>query len=83
MKIQKGLKKWSDNMKSQIDWKWSEDTLKSIISDIVVRKKEYENETDSEFDEGVIAGYEFVLDSIKNELEVRGYDFDEWISDED
>ncbi len=70
-------------MKSQIDWKWSEDTLKSIISDIVVRKKEYENETDSEFDEGVIAGYEFVLDSIKNELEVRGYDFDEWISDED
>lgn len=70
-------------MKSQIDWKWSEDTLKSIISDIVVRKKEYENETDSEFDEGVIAGYEFVLDSIKNELEVRGYDFDEWMSDED
>lgn len=68
-------------MKSKIDWKWSEETLKAIILDIVERKEDYEKELNSEFDEGVIAGYEFVLDSIKNELEVRGYDFNEWIKD--
>lgn len=68
-------------MKSKIDWKWSEETLKAIIMDIVERKEEYEKESNSEFDEGVIAGYEFVLDSIKSELEVRGYDFNEWIKD--
>ncbi|MFQ9981228.1 MAG: hypothetical protein ACLRVE_07405 [Finegoldia magna] len=68
-------------MKSKIDWKRSEETLKAIIMDIVERKEDYEKESNSEFDEGVIAGYEFVLDSIKNELEVRGYDFNEWIKD--
>ncbi|MDU6063689.1 MAG: hypothetical protein ACLUJM_01430 [Finegoldia sp.] len=68
-------------MKSKIDWKWSEETLKAIIMDIVERKEDYEKELNSEFDEGVIAGYEFVLDSIKNELEVRGYDFNDWIKD--
>lgn len=68
-------------MKSKIDWKRSEETLKAIIMDIVDRKEEYEKESNSEFDEGVIAGYEFVLDSIKSELEVRGYDFNEWIKD--
>lgn len=68
-------------MKSKIDWKRSEETLKAIIMDIVERKEDYEKESNSEFDEGVIAGYEFVLDSIKNELEVRGYDFNDWIKD--
>lgn len=68
-------------MKSKIDWKWSEETLKAIIMDIVERKEDYEKELNSEFDEGVIAGYEFVLNSIKNELEVRGYDFNDWIKD--
>ncbi|OXZ29882.1 hypothetical protein B9N57_07660 [Finegoldia magna] len=70
-------------MKSKIDWKRSEETLKAIIMDIVERKEDYEKESNSEFDEGVIAGYEFVLDSIKNELEVRGYDFNDWIKDKD
>ena len=68
-------------MKSKTDQKRSEETLKAIIIDIVERKEEYEKESSSEFDEGVIAGYEFVLDSIKKELEVRGYDFNEWIKD--
>lgn len=68
-------------MKSKIDWKRSEETLKAIIMDIVEWKEEYEKESSGEFDEGVIAGYEFVLESIKNELEVRGYDFNEWIKD--
>ena len=68
-------------MKSKIDWKRSEETLKAIIMDIVERKEDYEKESNSEFDEGVIAGYEFVLESIKSELEVRGYDFNEWIKD--
>ena len=70
-------------MKPKIDWKRSEETLKAIIMDIVERKEDYEKESNSEFDEGVIAGYEFVLDSIKNELEVRGYDFNDWIKDKD
>ena len=44
-------------------------------------KRRIWKESSSEFDEGLIAGYEFVLDSIKSELEVRGYDFNEWIKD--
>ena len=68
-------------MKSKIDWKRSEETLKAIIMDIVEWKEEYEKESSGKFYEGVIAGYEFVLESKKNELEVRGYDFNEWIKD--
>ncbi|MDU7501770.1 hypothetical protein ACF3OI_09335 [Finegoldia magna] len=68
-------------MKSKIDSKRSEEILKAIIMDIAVRKEEYEKESSGEFDESVIAGYEFVLESKKNELEVRGYDFNEWIKD--
>ncbi|WP_275542320.1 hypothetical protein [Finegoldia magna] len=43
-------------MKSKIDWKRSEETLQEIIMDIVERKEEYEKESSSEFDEGLIAG---------------------------
>lgn len=62
-------------MKSSIDWQWSEDTLKELISQIIERKAEYEKEMETDFDKGVIAGYGYVLDSIKNFLDVRGYDF--------
>ena len=62
------------------DWQWSEETLKLIIKNIFDRKNEYVKELDdSEYSRGLISGYEFVLDSIKNELEVRGYSFEEFI----
>ncbi|WBW49563.1 hypothetical protein O6R05_06085 [Peptoniphilus equinus] len=62
------------------DWNWSEDTLKAIIKNIVERKNEYVEEKDgSDYSLGVIDGYAFILDSIKNELEARGFDFEEWI----
>lgn len=61
------------------DWQWSEETLKLIIKNIFDRKNEYVKELDdSEYSRGLISGYEFVLDSIKNELEVRGYSFEEF-----
>lgn len=67
-------------MKKNEDWNWSEETLKEIIRDISNRKDEYVKENDrSEYSKGVIDGYTFVLDSIKNELEGRGYDFRNWI----
>lgn len=55
-------------MKSKIDWKRSEETLKAIIMDIVEWKEEYEKESSGEFYEGVIAGYEFVLESKKKRV---------------
>ena len=51
------------------------------VEETEASKEEYEKESSGEFDESVIAGYEFVLESKKNELEVRGYDFNEWIKD--
>ena len=68
-------------MKSKIGWKWTEDTLKAIIANIIIRKYEYEEEfeSDNEFGKGVVAGYAYVIDSIKNELECRSYDFEEFM----
>lgn len=67
-------------MKKSEDWNWSAETLKEIIRDISNRRDEYVKENDnSEYSKGVIDGYTFVLDSIKNELEGRGYDFRNWI----
>lgn len=63
------------------DWNWSEYTLKEILKNIVARRKEYiEEDDDSDYSAGLIDGYSFVLDSIKNELESRGYDFEEWLN---
>lgn len=69
-------------MKSEIGWEWSEDTLKSIIINIIQRRDEYRDEANTEFEKGVAAGYDYILDSIKNELECRGYNFEDWINDD-
>lgn len=68
-------------MKSKIGWQWSENTLKAIIANIIIRKYEYEEELEAndEFGKGVVAGYTYVIDSIKNEIESRGYDFEEFM----
>ena len=65
------------------NWNWSEETMKAIIQDIVVRKEKYKNEAKTDIDKGIAMGYEFVLDSIKNQLEARGYNFEDWIVNKD
>lgn len=62
------------------DWNWSQETLKAIIQQIVERKEEYEKNIKNDIDQGIVLGYEFVLDSIKNQLEARGYNFEDWLN---
>ena len=59
------------------DWNWSQETLKAIIEVLIDSKESWEKDIKSDFDEGVVAGYAFALDSIKNQLEVRGYNFED------
>lgn len=63
------------------DWTWSQETLKAIIADIIDRKAKYEKEAETDLDKGIALGYQFVLDSIKNQLESRGYNFEDWIKE--
>lgn len=63
------------------DWTWSQETLKAIIADIIDRKSKYEKEAKTDIDKGIALGYEFVLDSIKNQLEARGYNFEDWLEE--
>ena len=63
------------------DWNWSQETLKVIIKDIIDRKAKYEKEAKTDLDKGIALGYEFVLDSIKNQLEARGYNFEDWLEE--
>lgn len=62
-------------IKSDIDWQFSEDTLISIISRIVNRKKELDRETinKEDYDIGLLDGYNQCIDMIKNDLESRGF----------
>lgn len=62
------------------DWTWSQETLKAIIEVLIYDKEYWEQNIKSDFDEGVVAGYAFALDSIKNQLEVRGYNFEDWLN---
>lgn len=47
---------------------------------LIESKESWEKDIKSDFDEGVVAGYAFALDSIKNQLEVRGYNFEDWLN---
>ena len=62
------------------DWTWSQETLKAIIEVLIDSKESWEKDIKSDFDERVVAGYAFALDSIKNQLEVRGYNFEDWLN---
>lgn len=67
-------------MKSEFDWNFSEETLKEIFKRIKIRQIELINESNnSEYDIGVIDGYTQCLDMIKNDLEIRGYDYKEFM----
>lgn len=63
------------------DWTWTQETLKAIIERVIERRDEYENEKKNDFDAGIVMGYNFVLDMFKNDLECRGYNFDEFMKD--
>ena len=79
MKYQKEVKIMIKND----NWNWSEETMKAIIQDIYVRKEKYAVEAKTDIDKGIAMGYEFVLDSIKNQLEARGYKFEDWLANKD
>lgn len=61
------------------DWNWSQETLKAIIEVLIDNREYWEQNIKSDFDQGVVMGYEFALDSIKNQLEARGYKFEDWL----
>ena len=61
------------------DWNWSQETLKAIIEVLIDNKEYWEQNIDSETVQGIVMGYEFALDSIKNQLEVRGYNLEDWL----
>lgn len=67
-------------MKPEFEWNFSEETLKEIFKRIKIRQIELINESkNSEYDIGVIDGYTQCLDMIKNDLEIRGYDYKEFM----
>ena len=66
-------------IKSEIGWVWSQDTLKAIISRIIERDNDTKGEENNEFNKGRHMAYFEIVDMIKNDLEGRGYDFKEFI----
>lgn len=61
-------------MKSAIDWEFSQETLITIISRIVERQENLQQESNnSDYNIGLIDGYRQCLDMIKNDLESRGF----------
>ncbi len=70
-------------IKSEIDWTWSQDTLKAIISRIIERRDAYEKEVSNDIDTGIVMGLNFAIDMIRNDLEGRGYDFKEFMSEDE
>lgn len=70
-------------IKSETGWEWTKDTLKVMIGRIQKRSDEAEEEGNSEFDQGRQLAFYEVLDMIKNDLESRGYTFEDFMKDED
>lgn len=68
-------------IKSNIDWEFTEDTLKSIIIRILERKNELQIEfvKKTDYEIGVLDGYFQCIDMIKNDLESRGFEFDDFL----
>lgn len=62
------------------DWNWTESTLASIVKRIIDRNNDTEGEDDNEFNQGRQEGYWEVIEMIKNDIESRGYDFDDFMN---
>lgn len=61
------------------EWNWTESTLASIVKRIIDRNNDNKGEGDNDFNRGRHEGYWEVIDMIKNDIESRGYDFDEFM----
>ena len=70
-------------IKSEIDWEFSVETLQYIVSRIIERDSDREGEMNNEFNKGRHLAYWEILDMIKNDLEVRGFDIKDFGYDED
>lgn len=65
---------------NNISWQFSEDTLISIIERIVQRKEELAKElsTKTDYNIGLLDGYAQCIDMIKNDLEGRGFNIEDF-----
>lgn len=65
---------------NNISWQFSEDTLISIIERIVQRKTELDKElnTKTDYNIGLLDGYSQCIDMIKNDLEGRGFNIEDF-----
>lgn len=61
------------------EWNWTESTLASIVKRIIDRNNDNKGEEGNDFNRGRHEGYWEVIDMIKNDIESRGYDFDEFM----
>ena len=61
------------------DWEWSQDTLKAIIARIIDRDNNREGEEKNDFNDGRHLAYYEIIEIIKNDLEVRGYNFEDFM----
>ncbi|KXB65922.1 hypothetical protein HMPREF3181_01014 [Parvimonas sp. KA00067] len=65
---------------NDISWQFSEDTLISIIERIVQRKTELDKELNikTDYNIGLLDGYTQCIDMIKNDLEGRGFNVEDF-----
>ena len=65
---------------NDISWQFSEDTLISIIERIVQRKTELDKELNikTDYNIGLLDGYTQCIDMIKNDLEGRGFNIEDF-----
>lgn len=61
------------------DWNWTESTLVAIVKRVMERNEDTKGEEDNAFNRGRHQGYWEVIDMIKNDIESRGYDFDDFM----
>ena len=67
-------------MNSEFNWNFDEETLKEIFNRIKDRQKELKDELAGDnYSIGVIDGYIQCLDMIKNDLDIRGYDVENFM----
>lgn len=66
-------------LKGMTDWNWTESTLAAIVKRVMERNEDTKDEEDNAFNRGRHQGYWEVIDMIKNDIESRGYDFDDFM----
>ena len=70
-------------IESKFGWKFSIKTLESIINRIIeARDQLKQNTKKDDYSIGLLDGYNQCLDMIKNDLESRGYDFNDFLNNQ-